>query len=274
MKRFDGILVCTDLDGTLLSSNKTVSAENVEAIEYFKREGGLFAFVTGRPASCVTDVYRAVRPNAPFGCFNGVGLYDGEAHRYVWTQEISRDVLEQVEYVAARVPGIGIQINTFDNIYFYKENASMERFREITGVPKLPIARCEDVREPLAKIVFGDQNEAHIEQAMALLAAHPRAAEFDYVRSERTLCEILPKGINKGVVLSRLAEHVGVSMSHVVALGDYNNDIEMLRTAGVGVAVANAVPAAREAADRVTVSNDEHAIARVIADIERGEIEL
>ena len=48
MKKFDGILICTDLDGTILDDNKNISAENLDAIEYFKSEGGLFNFVTGR----------------------------------------------------------------------------------------------------------------------------------------------------------------------------------------------------------------------------------
>lgn len=274
MKRFEGILICTDLDGTLLNSNRAVSHENREAIEYFKREGGLFTFVTGRPASCVSDIYNAACPNAPFGCFNGGGLYDGEAKRYVWTREISRDVLELAEYVAAHVPGIGIQINTFDHIYFYRENASMVWFREITGVPYLPIENLYDIKEPLAKIVFGDRDPAHIEAAMELLSAHPRAAEFDYVRSEKTLFEILPKDGNKSVVLPRLAEHVGIPMSHLIAVGDYSNDLEMLMAAGIGVAVANALPAVKAVADRVTVSNDEHAIAQIIADIEKGELKV
>ena len=60
-------------------------------------------------------------------------------------------------------------------------------------------------------------------------------------------------------------------MSHTVAVGDYSNDVSMLLAAGVGVAVANATPDAKAAADVVTVSNEDHAIARVIRDIEEGK---
>lgn len=71
MGRFDGILICTDLDGTLLNSDRRISKENLEAIEYFKQEGGIFTFVTGRMPFFVSDMYEAVQPNAPFGCVNG-----------------------------------------------------------------------------------------------------------------------------------------------------------------------------------------------------------
>ena len=79
MGKFDGILICTDLDGTLLGSDRKISKENIEAIEYFKSEGGLFTFITGRMPCLVNDIYNAIKPNAPFGCINGGGIYDGKA---------------------------------------------------------------------------------------------------------------------------------------------------------------------------------------------------
>ncbi len=92
------------------------------------------------------------------------------------------------------------------------------------------------------------------------------------ILSERALFEILPKGINKGVVIEKLAEYLGIDKKMTIAIGDYNNDVAMLKKAGVGIAVANASPEALAAADIVTVSNEEHAIARVICDIEEGKI--
>ena len=91
------------------------------------------------------------------------------------------------------------------------------------------------------------------------------------LRSERSLFEILPKGVNKGLALGKLAEQLGIDMKRTVAIGDYDNDAAMLRAAGVGIAVANASRAALEAADAVTVSNEEDAIAKIIYDIEDGK---
>ena len=84
----------------------------------------------------------------------------------------------------------------------------------------------------------------------------------------------VPKGTNKGRVLPILADHLGIDMSKTVAIGDYNNDVEMLRTAHVGVAVSNAVEEAKAAADYITVSNEENAVARVIYDIEEGKLKI
>ena len=103
------------------------------------------------------------------------------------------------------------------------------------------------------------------------MKSHPLAKEFDFIRSEKTLYEILPKGINKGTSIIKLCEHLKLDRKKTIAIGDYNNDIPMFRQAGIGIAVSNACKSALEAADFVTVSNEEHAIARVIYDLDAGK---
>ena len=268
---FDGILICTDLDGTLLKDDKTISSENREAIEYFKREGGSFTFITGRMPYYAESAYRAVNPNVPFGCVNGGGVYDGATKEYVWMCEIGEKVLSMVECVDRQLPHVGIQVCTFEKTFFVKENETMMTFRRETGLPNY-VCDYHDIRDPLAKIIFGSDDEREVERIEELLRAHPMAEDFTLIRSERRLFEILPKGMHKGLALSKLIEHLGIDPQKTVAVGDYNNDVGMLRSARYGIAVANACREAMEAADLVTVSNEEHAIARIIYDIENGTI--
>ena len=272
MKKFEGILICTDLDGTLLKNDKTISSNNLSAIEYFKNEGGIFTFVTGR-MPFFADIYEKVNPNAPFGCINGGGIYDHRNQKYLWTEVISESVLELVKYAEENIPQIGVQVNTFDKIYFCKDNPAMVEFREITGVPNI-VCSYEDINEPIAKIVFGDKSDITINQLKELLDSHPMAKDFDFIRSEKTLYEILPKGISKGTVLLKIAQILGIDSNRTVAVGDYNNDISMLNAAKVGVAVSNAVPEAKAVADYITVSNEEHAIEKIIDDIDSGMLTI
>lgn len=273
MGKFDGILICTDLDGTLLSDDKTISQKNREAIEYFKREGGRFTFITGRMPYYAMDSYRSVCPNAPFGACNGGALYDGESEEYIWTAEpLPQDVSELILAVVREIPAIGVQYASYRGSFFSKDNAVMVEFRRETDLPLVtcPIGACP---KPIAKVLFGDM-EPEMEQTERILRAHPRADEFDFIRSEAHLFEILPKGISKGVAIEKLCEVLGIERRKSIAIGDYNNDIPMLRAAGLGVAVANACSDALAAADLVTVSNNESAIARVIYDLESGKISL
>ena len=270
MGRFDGILICTDLDGTLLNSEHRISKENLEAIEYFKREGGFFTFVTGRMPFFVSNMYEAVQPNAPYGCVNGGGLYDHRRQAYIWTREMPRSVMSLIQSVDEHFPGVGIQVNTFHHTYFCKENLTMEQFRAATGLPNL-VRNYEDVDEPIAKIVFGSESDEEILEIHDHLFSHPLASNFDFIRSERTLYEILPKGSGKGTSIVQLCRHLNLDPHKTIALGDYNNDISMFQEAEVGIAVSNACPEALEAADYVTVSNDEHAVCQVIRDLEAGK---
>lgn len=269
MGQFDGILICTDLDGTLLRNDQSISLENREAIAYFKAEGGVFTFITGRMPFFVQDIYDAVRPNGPFGCVNGGGIYDGSADAYLWTLPIDSAVLDLVDLAYRELPNIGIQIQTFDKVYFARENDAMAVFRRAIGLPNLTCDH-RSFTGPIAKIVMGDLNPEGIRQLQALLQADPRSQAFHLLHSEPTLLEIVPKTSGKGNLLPRLAECVGVEMKKVIAVGDYNNDLGMLKVAGLGIAVANATPEAKAAADHITVSNEDHAVARIIRDLEEG----
>lgn len=273
MKQFEGILICTDLDGTLLASDKSISAENTAAIERFKAGGGKFTFVTGRMPYFSEKVRDMVKPNAPVGCINGGGLYDFESEKYVYSALFPREGLELVEYAEKNVPGIGISTYTFERIYFSAENEAMSHFRAVTGVANA-VKPYREIEEPLAKVVFGDTDPEKLKKLEELLRAHPLAKDFGFVSSEKILFEILPKGVNKGSVLPKLAAHLGTDMSKTVAIGDYNNDIPMIQAARYGVAVANACAEAKAAANYHTVSNDESAIAKVIADIESGKMKF
>lgn len=273
MGKFDGILICTDLDGTLLGSDHKVSPENKAAINYFKSEGGYFTFITGRPPMIIGEIFEAADPNAPFGCMNGGGLYDGKKKEYVYYTPLDRKALELVAYVDNAFPEVGIQINTPDTIFFSKESSAMEYFREVTGVPDI-VRDYNDIKEPITKIIFADTDAERIKRLANGLAMHPLAEDFAFTRSESFLYEILPKGINKAHALWGLSKLLGIDMKRTIALGDYENDIEMIRAAGVGIAMGNARDAVKAASDLVTVSNDEHALARIVGDIDSGRIKM
>ena len=272
MGKFDGILICTDLDGTLYKNDKTISIENKDAIEYFEREGGAFTFITGRMPYYSMDAFNAVAPNVPFGCVNGAGVYDGAAEKYIWTKnDMSNDVFELISYVDQHFLEVGIQVCTFEKTYFCKENSVMYRFRKQTGLPNY-IANYYEVNEQIAKIIFGSDKPSELLEIEKALREHPLAESFDFISSEKSLFEILPRGVNKGLSLVKLVEYLGIDSKKTIAIGDYNNDIGMFESAAIGVAVSNACQAALDAADYITVSNEEHAIAQVICDLENGKL--
>lgn len=270
ISKLKDILICSDLDGTLLREDKTISDENIEAIRYFQKSGGIFTFVTGRMPFFVTDIYNRVLPNAPIGCINGGGVYDFSEKKYIWTAKMAEGLDELVKCIDKGFPEVGYQVNTYNQIYFCRENEAMKNFRAVTGVENI-VRPYDEIEETIAKIVFGSEDEEEILAIEKALREHPLADKFEFVRSERTLFEILPKGIDKGVAIKKLAEVLGIDDNKTVAVGDYDNDIGMLKAAKVGIAVGNAADSAKAAADFIICSNEENAIARLIYDLADGK---
>lgn len=268
MKKFEGVLICTDLDGTLLRNDKTISAENLKAIDYFKQMGGLFTFVTGRLPYYVNDMAEKVKINAPYGCVNGGGLYDFINRKYIWQADMPAQVVTLIKYIDDMFENIGIQVCCYEKTYFCKDNDAMKNFRKATGLENL-FCNYTEIKEPIGKIIFGSENEDEITKVKDALNNHPLADEFDFVRSERTLYEILPKGITKGTSINKLCECLDIDRNKTIAIGDYNNDIPMFNAAKVGIAVKNACDEALKAADFITVSNEEDAVATVIYNLEK-----
>lgn len=266
MKKFEGVLFCTDLDGTLYKTDKTVSEENKKAIEYFKNNGGYFTFITGRPPVISTDAYSIIKPNAPFGCNNGGGVYDGEKKEYLWSQGLLDESRILIDFIEEKMADMGIQINTASGIYFHKDNTAMEYFRKVTNTARI-IKRHGQISEEILKIIFATTDQTQMERLIQLLRFHPLADKFDFIRSERILYEIVPKGINKGTALNKLAELLGAKTT--VAVGDYDNDIGMLKAADISFAVENASVGAKSAAKNITVSNNDHAIAAIVRELEK-----
>lgn len=270
MGKMDGILLCTDLDGTLLGRDGRVSPENLCAIEYFKKEGGFFTFITGRVPVIAREFYEAAHPNLPVGALNGASLYDYAAETTLWSCPLPPEALVMLGDAAERFPEVAFQMVAFERVHICRENAWMAGYRKSKGVTT-PTEDYRTVTDPLGKIMFVEMEEDRMAALIDYLTHHPLADRVRLVRSERALFEVLPRGISKATALENLCRMFSLDPQKTVAVGDYDNDIEMLGAARLGIAVANASPAARAAADLVTVANTEHAIARIIEALDAGE---
>ncbi len=273
MKKFEGMLFCTDLDGTLFDDNKKVSKENVDAIEYFKSNGGLFTFISGRVPQTSEKTCEIIKPNAPYGCINGGGIYDPIKKKYLWNVFLPKEAMELVRAVDKELPEIGIQFNTEKEVYFNKDNPAMVRFRQRTGLSNV-YRHFEEVEEPILKVVFAHNDEEQITALKELLNNHPNSNYVNFIRSEFMLYEILPKGVSKGTALKKMTEILNIDASKTIAVGDYYNDVSMLKMAKCGIAVSNAVDDVKMVADYTTVTNNENAIAVIIEALDNGKISI
>ncbi len=263
MGKFDGYLLCSDIDGTLITSDHRVSKENLIAIDYFKKEGGIFALATGRAPQSVNMFVNEIRSNAPMIVQNGAGIYDHSTQKYLWTDMLDTGVYDAVKYLYDNFPDAGIEINTINEIYVSRENYYTEKHRQDEHLPYL-VKHYTDIDEPIMKVLTS-QEESYTYEIEKAMRNTPFYDKYKLVVSSANYFEVLKKGVTKGSALIELAKILNIDMSKTIAVGDNDNDVEMIETAHIGATVANASQKALECADMVLVSNNESAIADLIS---------
>ncbi len=270
MKPFEGLLLLTDLDGTLLQNDKSISKENLQAIEHFTEQGGTFSIVSGRAVAGMTSVLNILQPKVPIGCLNGAGIYDFTSNQMLSAVTLPNEVLSLVAHVDKTLPQIGIEVFTLDQVWFCKQNVYTEKHRTDEYLPLLTCPY-DEIRDPIVKILFTAEAEDMPELVKAL-RAHPDADLYHFVRSDKNYFEILPHGIDKSVSVHELAALLHFDLDHIITVGDNDNDIAMLAAVKHSYAVANASENAKAAATYVTVSNQDHAIASIVAELEQKKL--
>lgn len=272
MGKFDGILLCTDLDDTLLTTDKRVSDENRRAIEYFQSEGGLFTFVTGRVPAGARLMLEYIHPNAPVVCFNGAAIYDFEKEKFLWKKTLPPESIEVLEFIDKNYPFCGIEVSSEDRIYFSKWNRIVKEHKRLEKFPDNDMDY-HDIKQEWLKVIFMVE-EDEVDIIRNAIKNSPWADTYDYVQSSPWYYELLPKGASKGAGIQVLAELCGINPEMTVGMGDNDNDMSVMTMCATGIAVSNAIPAIKRAADYITVDNNSSAAAAVIHAIENGQIKL
>ena len=279
MKKINARLIVSDFDGTLANSKNEVPGKVVKAIEEYERAGGIFAVCSGRILSSIMPRVKEI----------GLGGLVVACQGSVIADLSSGEIIRNVSFTGgqtAEICGVFEELETNAQIYFnggyYSDlpvgERHLKRYEEIVGGAlhsQLPLkyvalnAEKEGVRfNKVATLCYP------VMQAELYKKIRERLGDrYDVTCSAAVLVEVSPLGETKGKALRFLAERYGVPVENTVAIGDNLNDLSMIEAAGVGVAVANGVEELKRAADYVSVTNDECAVADVIAKFgfEEGE---
>ncbi|MFC6019027.1 HAD family hydrolase [Plantactinospora solaniradicis] len=254
-------LVATDLDGTLLRKDKTLSARTVEALSRISDEGVGVVLVTGRPIRWLHLVYEQLGAPLPTVCANGAVVYDPIADRVLRADPLAPDLLaEVVRRLRAEVPEVSFAVEITDGRELRHEAEYLLNWdRGYPGIRAIETA--EDLLSaPAVKLLAraGTQDpDVFVKVVAGALAGLAEATHSSY----SGLIEISAAGVTKAAGLAWYCAGLGVDADDVIAFGDMPNDVPMLTWVGRAVAVANAHPAVLEIAGEVTASNEEDGVA-------------
>lgn len=266
IEKISDILIVTDIDGTLLREADGLSMENREAIERFTAKGGHFTVSTGRAIEAARLVLDGSIINAPSIHINGGYLYDWQKEEVIEPNYLSsyakfsvKKLIENFKNCDCHFVRQGASVNLLTSGEYLKKYIPERELEFFDGA-------AEDVPEDIYKFIVCCDPEDMPE--VRSFAESTFSRDVNIIQSSPFFLEILPKGNSKGKALRRLCELLGIPAENSVAVGDYENDIEMIKSAGIGAAVDNATDEVKEAADIVLPRCEENAIMHLICFLE------
>lgn len=253
-------LIFLDLDGTLLSDDKQISQENIIALQKAQSMGHRLAFTSGRPMHG-GKVFLDHMPLDYSGCFyigyQGAVIFDLEKHCYIKKNPMPRPELEDLLHFLHQ-RGHYLQCFDTERLYCLSYTEQTRRYCETTQEPVEVVQHIREMAEhEIYKVMVID-----FENRASLLSLEReckrRGLGWQSFFSSPWFYEFCAKEVNKGAALRSLSEYLDWDLADTVAIGDEENDISMIRQAGVGIAMKNARSEIRQWADVVTARDHNH----------------
>lgn len=265
-------LIATDLDDTLLDAGSRLTDRTVRALRRAMDAGARVALSSGRMTEAMEPFGRQIGVNAPMILYNGALIQDFRDGTTYFSRPIP---LATARAVARALEEMGVYVQAYPGRGYFcrKRTKYTDLYESSIRVP------CEAVGTPLSQWMEGDMvkllaiaEPGEIDDAQARLTRmFPQGVCF--AKSKPRYLEVVREGVDKGRAIEALAGALGVAREEVMAFGDGQNDAPMIRWAGLGVAMENAVDECRRAAVRIAPRNTEDGVAQVVERmLDAGEI--
>ena len=258
-------MVAIDLDGTLLRSDKQVSAFDIEVIQKAVLRGVKVVLATARPPRSSREIHELLGLDTPLINYNGALIHDRAQARHVFHEPLAADTARQMIDLARSIdPQVVISIEVLDKSYTDYDDPNMrtetiKRFKhDFIGPLDVPLA------DAVTKLMFMATDDRITPIRKAMKAEFVGRAAFQ--ESDSHLLQVTHEAVDKGRAVQWVAGGLGIAQDRCMAIGDAPNDAAMLRWAGLGCAVANAFGDARDAADVIVEGNDDEGVGHAIED--------
>ena len=254
-------LVATDVDGTLLNDDDKISPENLAAIERARAAGVKVTIATGRSHYFLSHVTDQFTPDTPIVAASGSCTVDLAANKMIDFRTLPIEAVEAVIRIA-REYETGRFVSLLEYFYFETTASLRDRFNYVftheMDIRLSPDVLAEKLIDPIKIAIYNDQRPV-LEEISARLKAEVGGLTVRFPTP--VFIDVTAAEANKGAALRRLAEREGIPLANILVLGDGNNDVDMFDVAGTSVAMGNAVPELKAAADYIAPTNNENGFA-------------
>lgn len=262
-------LLALDLDETLLSNDKHVSKENIAALKKARENGIHTVIATGRPWFSFHETLEEIGTRHLKDEYsislNGGAIVENENGKIIELDGLDYPTTNMLFQRALSDQNLCIHVNTTDTAYGWNLNDDERKFLkgrlEIIELKNPDLSAHQD--EHFVKVLYGNTNINYLQNILEEM--NTISGDFDVSFSSSRYLEFNKKGVNKGSGLKKLSKILDIDISQTAAIGDHANDLEMIKTAGLGIAVANAIDELKEAAKYITTHDyDHHAVAEAV----------
>lgn len=262
MGKFSDYVLCSDMDYTLLDDNHNISQKNIDAINYFKSQGGRFTIATGRIMKSIEYYLQYISVDLPMVVMSGAGIYDSNNSREVWNCKVGDNIYLLMEYVVEKFPAISIELLLENSIVVLNDTDFERQHMMDLKTEYSEIFKVDRTIKP-HKICFCSCSD-EINKLIADIKNTEYYNEFQCISSDAIIYEILNKNANKGSALANLCRLYDIDKNKLITVGDNENDIEMLKFSKYSFAPENAIDATKSVANYVGPSNNNSVISYVV----------
>lgn len=259
-------MIVLDLDGTLTNSKKEITPKTFEALMKAQEQGVKVVLASGRPTYGIVPLAKQLQLADHCGymlAYNGGKIINCADGSTLFNQELDPEL---VPMLCREAKNAGMEILTYQGEGIAATKKDDEYVQHEAFINKMPVVEYNDfisqVEYPINKcLIVGDPTPLH---ELELRLAKMMEGHMLVYRSADFFLECVPMGIEKSQSIDRLIASLGISKEEVIAVGDGYNDKGMIEYAGLGVAMANAPEEVKQAANFITLSNEDDGVAHVV----------
>ncbi|WP_026883937.1 Cof-type HAD-IIB family hydrolase [Clostridium akagii] len=264
-------LICIDMDGTLLNDEKTINEENLKAIKMAHEKGVKIAVCTGRLFASAKYYGELIGVKAPIIASNGAYIREKDEEKIIYKLELGKKNCKQIQDIIGKY-NLQVYYNTSDSIIatngFPKDYNYAVMNEKLTEKFKVELIDAKDIYSSLGekgddvfKCICISKDIVEIDKARKELM---ELNEFEIVSSGSDNIEIMHRGVSKGKAVQVLAEFYNIKQDEIMCIGDNENDLSMIKYAGMGVAMGNGSKLVKDVAIFVTDTNNNSGVAKAI----------
>jgi len=256
-------LVAVDLDGTLLTTDKVVTDRTRRVIRALCNQGIRVVLASARPPRSVAGIYKLLGLDTCVICYNGALIYDPPSKQVLYHRPIDKVLARGVIDLARSIYlETVVSVEVLDRWYTDRVNKQYPTEVSRQFEPdQLGAVQAWLVQDATKILLLGPAGKINTIRRAVTDGFGDR---LDMTQSEGYVLQIMSKGVSKGAALEFVCKRHGIALQKTIGIGDAANDIDMLKTAGVGIAMGSAPEPVRRSADYVTAASDDEGVAEAL----------